>query len=342
MPRTKPKRPPRSSSSSSSSSNGGASGDLCKLPYSQWLSSYAAVSEWFKAYDIEQLLDQGGGIARILNFLPPQVALGAHQCLSRIGEQYWHTTASDKDYGKNNIEHMFLSTKQAPGLDKLLRIFTAWQPDRLATFSAAKYTHSHHIEPHDDCAFTNVLLDSGSTIECSRDIAVIVYLTPDWIEQYGGILRDLDGKQHLTPVFNSAVVFRVPRMHEVTAVLTKLHTRYSLFGWYLQPGQLYDLTRRKRFSDLLIDSLTVTMGDSAHQQHEQYQQEHDHDHNQQQQQLESDGGQHMIESERTTRHHRPTTATHRRNKHRARAFEKFEALRFAWHEQRNRRYNPMA
>ena len=46
--------------------------------------------------------------------------------------------------------------------------------------------------------------------------------------------------QVYVPQFNSVVAFRVPRYHQVTPVSSS-HPRYSVFGWFLQPGQLYDL-----------------------------------------------------------------------------------------------------
>ena len=46
--------------------------------------------------------------------------------------------------------------------------------------------------------------------------------------------------QVYVPEFNSAIAFRVPRYHEVTRMNTN-QPRYSVFGWYLQPGQLYEL-----------------------------------------------------------------------------------------------------
>ena len=46
--------------------------------------------------------------------------------------------------------------------------------------------------------------------------------------------------QVYVPEFNSVVAFRVPRYHQVTQLNTS-QPRYSVFGWFLQPGQLYDL-----------------------------------------------------------------------------------------------------
>lgn len=47
------------------------------------------------------------------------------------------------------------------------------------------------------------------------------------------------GKEYV-PEFNSIVAFKVPRYHEVTAV-TSRRPRLSIFGWFLQPGKLYEL-----------------------------------------------------------------------------------------------------
>ena len=46
--------------------------------------------------------------------------------------------------------------------------------------------------------------------------------------------------QVYVPQFNSVIAFRVPRYHQVTPVSSS-QPRYSVFGWFLQPGQLYDL-----------------------------------------------------------------------------------------------------
>jgi Rps23 Pro-64 3,4-dihydroxylase Tpa1-like proline 4-hydroxylase len=64
--------------------------------------------------------------------------------------------------------------------------------DKFFTFSAGKYSHSDHIDPHDDKAFTKVTMDNGNIITCSREYALIYYLTKDWKKEYGGLLVDLE------------------------------------------------------------------------------------------------------------------------------------------------------
>jgi hypothetical protein len=132
-------------------------------------------------------------------------------------------------------------------------------PTHIHTFSAGKYVKGHHIATHDDRAYTNVLMecppddgdddsDGGGrsvtrVVECSRDIALIYYLTKDWKREYGGVLRDEETGTDYVPIFNSAVAFRVPRRHSVSAVVKAPRPRYTIFGWYVLPGRLYDLSQ---------------------------------------------------------------------------------------------------
>jgi len=117
-------------------------------------------------------------------------------------------------------------------------------PENLATFSAGKYEKSHHIAPHDDRAYTDVLMDGGKKVKCSREIAVIYYLTKGWTEEMGGTLVDIPTKNRYVPEFNSLIAFTIPRFHEVEAVIAD-RPRYSLFGWFLQEGILYDLEKKE-------------------------------------------------------------------------------------------------
>ncbi len=45
----------------------------------------------------------------------------------------------------------------------------------------------------------------------------------------------------VVPEFNTLLAFHVPRLYEITKVLAEKSSRYCVFGWSLQEGELYDL-----------------------------------------------------------------------------------------------------
>jgi hypothetical protein len=161
----------------------------------KWLDSFEQVSAAIDKHgNLMELLEAGGGICKIENFLPTFVADGIHEMLEQFSEAQWNVsvaaflcvctplqkhctaatdgqtlaisrrkrmfwcvqvTAADDDYTHNNISHEFLSTKSQT-LEAVFRVFTLLLPDSLFTFSAAKYCKAGHIKPHDDRAYTQV------------------------------------------------------------------------------------------------------------------------------------------------------------------------------------------
>ena len=140
-------------------------------------------------------------------------------------------------------------------------------------FASGCYREGDFIEVHDDAAYKDMPVaggntnasygasnkggkggaggsggaDGGGSVLASRDIAVIIYLCKNWTEDDGGLLLDHGAKGELkrpgvvVPKFNSLVAFHVPRLHQVTPVLTRKKKRFSIFGWFLKEGRLYDL-----------------------------------------------------------------------------------------------------
>ncbi|GFR40917.1 hypothetical protein Agub_g1573, partial [Astrephomene gubernaculifera] len=218
-------------------------------PYQRWLNNYEIASSWIAKHDVERAVEANGGLVRIKNFLPEHVAEGILKTLEGVPDENWNDTSATTDYRQNNISHSFSSVKHAKGLQSIVRFFSLVRPGALHAFSAAKYVKSDHIAPHDDRAYTQVQLDTGRIITTSRSLAVIYYLTRDWREEYGGVLVDLEAPAapprvgaRYVPMWNSVVAFRVPRYHAVTEMTTE-RPRYSIFGWFLEPGKLYPLYR---------------------------------------------------------------------------------------------------
>ena len=226
-------------------------------PAMEWLEDYAAVTNHLGQFDFDDLLKKGQGLCRIENFLPRHVADYVVSTLKRIPQEKWLDTSAEEDDATNNIRHAFFSTKEAgPALDAILRLFSVIFPDDLSVFSAAKYMgqHSHCITRHDDRAYVPVKMEeTGEVVSCSRDVAIIYYVgdgeTKEWREDMGGLLIDCeDGDRKYMPQFNSCVMFTIPRYHIVTPVVSP-HNRYSIFGWTLQPGKLYELYQGKRHNE---------------------------------------------------------------------------------------------
>jgi hypothetical protein len=61
--------------------------------YRKWINSYADVSAWLEKYgDLEQQLDDNGGLVKIENFLPTFVAEGILQMLQGIDDKTWNVS----------------------------------------------------------------------------------------------------------------------------------------------------------------------------------------------------------------------------------------------------------
>ncbi|KDD73671.1 hypothetical protein H632_c1942p0 [Helicosporidium sp. ATCC 50920] len=214
-----------------------------------WVSDYQAVTTWMTSRHgtLERQLDaEPSGVVVVPNFLPNPVATWARQVLRRLPSEEWADTYATQDVSHNNISHSFRSSRgsrseSGAALQDLLRAVSEALPGRLSSFSAARYATGDHIVPHDDKAFTQVRLDTGEEIEASREIALIWYLTPAWRAEYGGLFVDCQAGRTVVPAFNTAVLFRVPHLHEVTAMTSGAPPRYSIFGWFLRPGRMYEL-----------------------------------------------------------------------------------------------------
>lgn len=58
----------------------------------KWLDSFEKVSAAVDKYDLPQLLEEGGGICRIEDFLPTFVAEGIFETLEQLSEAEWNVS----------------------------------------------------------------------------------------------------------------------------------------------------------------------------------------------------------------------------------------------------------
>ncbi|KAK3238521.1 hypothetical protein CYMTET_51474 [Cymbomonas tetramitiformis] len=211
-----------------------------EITYEEWIESNEKINMWLGQYDIVTLLNENNGLVKIENFLPDFVAEGALKAVESIPEEEWEITEANHTYEDNDIQHKFWSTEDAEAVADLRRVLWMLLPKKFPSFSAARYCKSNHIAKHDDRAHIPIGMADGEVEIYSREFAAIYYLTKDWKHQYGGQLMDLATGDAYSPEFNSLIVFRVPRDHMVTAVKTAM-PRYSIFGWWLEQGELYSL-----------------------------------------------------------------------------------------------------
>lgn len=181
------------------------------------------------------------------NLLPTSVAEAALVLMRALPEEHWDLASAKTDQGKRKdgagtTRHSFAGypREDAEGLLPIFAALDGILPGQRSLLQCGRYKTNDFIEPHDDMAFAT--LDGQ---EYSRDVAVVLHLTPGWGLADGGAFVDHAGGSARCPTFNTLVVFRVPRMHEVSPVTTRA-ARYSMYGWFLAPGKLYTLDAVKQ------------------------------------------------------------------------------------------------
>jgi Rps23 Pro-64 3,4-dihydroxylase Tpa1-like proline 4-hydroxylase len=216
---------------------------------------------------------RGESIPRLLvvkDFLPKEVAHGLLTYLESLDESEWILSTSEHDAkmhdyknGSGTTEHSFSacngiilnSSKCAEvhsetdtpssAMDKFLCILSAsihtaklklgnrTDDETLFTFQCGRYSAGHFIDPHDDSATEEI---DGVIYE--RDLAIVLHLSRDWHLEYGGLFADMEyiPPHILVPQYNSLVLFKVPRLHQVTPIekTARGQKRYSIFGWALK------------------------------------------------------------------------------------------------------------
>lgn len=243
-----------------------------------WARDDAQVRKWQREVNLRKLLgphpqdcgkagkgrDSDAMLVQIKGVLPPRIADGAAAILARIADSKWNTLEWDGDPGKPALDgiraaHRFgavVDPSDVHGGPELLKALSRLMPpadNKHSSFHLGRFEEGDFLAPQNDAAFcavdagTKDPAKAGQILKCSRDVGVMLFLSKHRKESDGGLFRDLyyqhraDHKgMSYVPEFNSLIAYHVPRQYEVTPILSE-EPLLSVFGWYLQEGELYDL-----------------------------------------------------------------------------------------------------
>lgn len=200
----------------------------------------AEFREAVKAKGLQCVLDEQGGFLQVTNFLDDDLASQALEQLQLLGEDEWalssNQTAADAD-------HRFWRYDGMQGaIGQVKKAMLGLVPPKMHhTVQAARYDAGGKITLHNDAmnwviqphqVHDEERYPAGTSVY--RKVALICYFTRDWQQRYGGCFVDnmAVGPRVIVPLFNSLVLFTVPREHCVTEVAKDAPMRYTLFGWF--------------------------------------------------------------------------------------------------------------
>eukprot|EP00930_Biecheleria_cincta_P101136 TRINITY_DN92771_c0_g1_i1.p1 TRINITY_DN92771_c0_g1~~TRINITY_DN92771_c0_g1_i1.p1 ORF type:complete len:302 (-),score=41.79 TRINITY_DN92771_c0_g1_i1:55-960(-) len=210
---------------------------------------------------LQQVLDDNSGIVQVLNFLPGVLASHTLTRLEALSENEWRSEShkgSIVDEALQSIATMLVperskmveysdATYKGDAIRGASGLIESLVGDSVIRLQAARYQSSNHIKKHGDSGTTVASMFTQTPLgqhilpgtKMKRKFAVILYLTRDWKESYGGCLVDHGCERRartIVPQFNSAIIFKVPRDHEVTKMVEGSPSRYTVFGWFHEVG----------------------------------------------------------------------------------------------------------
>eukprot|EP01050_Picozoa_sp_SAG11_P015383 SAG11_NODE_1990_length_3957_cov_4.708917_1_plen_348_part_00 len=207
----------------------------------RFANSLPAMRAWLTQHDVEKLLDEGGGLVTIDGFLPEAVARRAQSALIELEDAGGEWQEEIDDAGEHSFH--FAAPEESAALCDLARIFWVALPDRMPSFCALRLQEGDHLGCRDDRVTSEALGPAGEAVEFSREIGLMYYLS-EWEPQWGGQWVDIEGGQSptapcITPRFNAAVLWRVPRKYAVQRVRRAKAPLLALGGWWLKEGLRY-------------------------------------------------------------------------------------------------------
>lgn len=210
---------------------------------------------------LQQVLAGNSGIVQVLNFLPGVLASQTLSRLEALSESEWRAEnhkGTIVDEALQSLAAMLVperskmveysyDTYKGDAIRGATGLIESLVGDSVIRLQAARYQRSNHIKKHGDSGTTVASMFTQTPLgqhippgtKMKRKFAVILYLTRDWKESYGGCLVDHGCEGHartIVPQFNSAIIFEVPRDHEVTKMVEGSPSRYTVFGWFHEVG----------------------------------------------------------------------------------------------------------
>ena len=251
-----------------------------ECPFAAYVENVAAMRGWLARHgDLDALLEQGGGLATIPNFLPDEVAQAALRQLQAIPDTAWRccdevdSEQIDANHGHEGDAHESNRFSRCePGaaavIDGLSRALWVARPQCLPSFSALRFGPGDHVGCRDDRAQAEVLGADGQPRVFSRAVGAILYLTKGWKPQFGGNFIDLstdrEQPRRVAPAFNTLVLFRVPHMHAISPVRHSDATPlFAVHGWWMAEGELYSVLDSDTESDSTGDEADEDQGDEG-------------------------------------------------------------------------------
>jgi Rps23 Pro-64 3,4-dihydroxylase Tpa1-like proline 4-hydroxylase len=165
---------------------------------------------------------------------------------SRVTNEEWLEAAeSDRFFRYSIMEGIAPERQLSPDLLQYLQLRAAFNDPRMVEYFQA--LTGLRLAPPKDFSVHGMaegdFLSEHDDDHADRQLAFVLYLTPDWEPRFGGTLRmvaDSGEITHVTSDYNSIVMFDVAARssHSVEPVLPEAgnRSRRSLGSWFLKPA----------------------------------------------------------------------------------------------------------
>jgi hypothetical protein len=173
---------------------------------------------------------------------------GLYSVQDPVTEEQWATAASgDRSFRFRQPSGVRPEAYLSPNTLMYMQFKKAFADPNFSRFFE-KVTGLHLAHASDDIGAHAMergdFMGSHDDDNRGRRLAIIIYLSPGWADEFGGALRITDrggGVVEVPPLFNSLAMFdvRAGTTHEVTPVTDAAgdRIRRTIGGWYHQPPE---------------------------------------------------------------------------------------------------------